>query len=261
MAHSLPGRGDPGGRLSRRQEISGEGYPHARFTRAAGDPEGQDAGPERQRARPIRLDRTTLRQGHPEASPGSSAADEPAVNGHSRRSADTSLSQPDRALGRLDHVGQQHVIGPTPPGIGATKPATSRTPGSTSPTRPGVGPGDADVEHGRTRLDHVRGDQVGTPAAATTMSAPRTCAARSRVPVWHSVTVAFSLRRVSSSPSGRPTVTPRPTTTTSRPRSRRRSGGAARRCRAGCTAAAPGCRAPAGRGWWGAARRRPWRGR
>ena len=57
----------------------------------------------------------------------------------------------------------------------------------------------------------------GTPAAATTMSAVRTCAARSRVPVWHRVTVAFSLRRVSSRPSGRPTVTPRPTTTTSAP--------------------------------------------
>ena len=44
------------------------------------------------------------------------------------------------------------------------------------------------------------------------MSACRVCAARSRVPVWHSVTVAFSVRRVSSSPSGRPTVTPRPIT-------------------------------------------------
>ena len=37
------------------------------------------------------------------------------------------------------------------------------------------------------------------------------------MPVWHSVTVAFSLRRVSSRPSGRPTVTPRPTTHTSAP--------------------------------------------
>ena len=37
------------------------------------------------------------------------------------------------------------------------------------------------------------------------------------MPVWHSVTVAFSERRVSSSPSGRPTVTPRPITTTSAP--------------------------------------------
>ncbi len=54
----------------------------------------------------------------------------------------------------------------------------------------------------------------GTPAAATTMSARRVSAARSTVPVWHSVTVAFSSRRVSSRPSGRPTVTPRPTTQT-----------------------------------------------
>ena len=38
------------------------------------------------------------------------------------------------------------------------------------------------------------------PAAATTTSARRTSAARSRVPVWQSVTVAFSLRRVSSRP-------------------------------------------------------------
>ena len=37
------------------------------------------------------------------------------------------------------------------------------------------------------------------------------------MPVWHSVTVAFSLRRVSSRPSGRPTVMPRPTITTSAP--------------------------------------------
>ena len=57
----------------------------------------------------------------------------------------------------------------------------------------------------------------GTPAAATTMSASRTWAARSRVPVWQRVTVAFSVRRVSRSPSGRPTVIPRPTTTTSAP--------------------------------------------
>ena len=40
----------------------------------------------------------------------------------------------------------------------------------------------------------------GTPAAATTMSACARAAARSRVPVWHRVTVAFSVRRVSSRP-------------------------------------------------------------
>ena len=59
--------------------------------------------------------------------------------------------------------------------------------------------------------------RCATPAAATTMSAARRCEARSRVPVWQSVTVAFSLLRVSSSPSGRPTVTPRPTMQTSAP--------------------------------------------
>ena len=41
--------------------------------------------------------------------------------------------------------------------------------------------------------------------------------------------MAFSLRRVSSSPSARPTVIPRPITVTSAPRSARRSGGAAPR--------------------------------
>ena len=43
-------------------------------------------------------------------------------------------------------------------------------------------------------------------------------------------------------------------------RSARRSGAAARRCRAACTAAAPGCPAPAVPGSPGAARRRPWPG-
>ena len=57
----------------------------------------------------------------------------------------------------------------------------------------------------------------GTPAAAMTMSAWDTMAGRFRVPVWHRVTVAFSLRRVSSRPIGRPTVIPRPTTTACAP--------------------------------------------
>ena len=51
----------------------------------------------------------------------------------------------------------------------------------------------------------------------TTMSACRVSAGRSRVPVWHKVTVAFSERRVNMRPSGRPTVTPRPITTTCAP--------------------------------------------
>ena len=49
------------------------------------------------------------------------------------------------------------------------------------------------------------------------MSAWLVSAGRSRVAVWHNVTVAFSERRVSSSPSGLPTVTPRPITTTCAP--------------------------------------------
>ncbi|COY39826.1 Uncharacterised protein [Mycobacterium tuberculosis] len=60
-------------------------------------------------------------------------------------------------------------------------------------------------------------NRCATPTAATTMSACRVNAGRSRVPVWHNVTVAFSERRVSNSPSGRPTVTPRPITTTCAP--------------------------------------------
>src|SRR4051794_12166974 len=109
------------------------------------------------------------------------------------------------------------VIGPTPPGLGATWPATSTTSSATSPaifpsTR--LTPTSSTAAPGLTISAVIR---PGTPAAATTMSAPPTWAARSRVPVWQSVTVAFSDRRVSSSPSGRPTVTPRPITTTSAP--------------------------------------------
>jgi hypothetical protein len=57
----------------------------------------------------------------------------------------------------------------------------------------------------------------GRPAATTTMSELRVWEPRSFVPVWHSVTVAFSVRLVSSSPSERPTVMPRPITVTSAP--------------------------------------------
>ena len=53
------------------------------------------------------------------------------------------------------------VIGPTPPGIGASKPATSADLGRDVADRCRVGARDADVEHDRTRLDHVGGDQTG----------------------------------------------------------------------------------------------------
>ena len=109
------------------------------------------------------------------------------------------------------------VIGPTPPGFGDTQPATSYTSGATSPA---IRPSTRETPTSRTAAPGLTMSpemMPGTPAAATTMSALRTCAARSRVPVWQSVTVAFSLRRVRRRPSGRPTVTPRPTTTTSAP--------------------------------------------
>ena len=78
--------------------------------------------------------------------------------------------------------------------------------------QPAVGAGDADVDDGRPGRTMSAVTSPGTPAAATMTSARRRWPARSRVPVWHRVTVAFSVRRVSSRPSGRPTVTPRPTT-------------------------------------------------
>src|SRR6478672_2075341 len=114
------------------------------------------------------------------------------------------------------------VIGPTPPGLGVSQPATSATPGSTSPATFDLpsGPGTRLTPTSSTAAPGLTMSAVtmpGTPAAATTMSARRTWAARSRVPVWHRVTVAFSLRRVSISPSGRPTVSPRPMTHTSAP--------------------------------------------
>jgi methylenetetrahydrofolate dehydrogenase (NADP+)/methenyltetrahydrofolate cyclohydrolase len=95
-----------------------------------------------------------------------------------------------------------------------------------------VKPGAAVLDVGITRTDAgLAGDvdpgvrevagwiapMPGTPAAATTMSACLTSAVRSRVPVWHNVTVAFSDLRVRMRPSGRPTVIPRPTTTTLAP--------------------------------------------
>jgi UDPglucose 6-dehydrogenase len=109
------------------------------------------------------------------------------------------------------------VIGPTPPGMGASQPATSATSAATSPTSPvpvRVIPTSTTAAPGLTMSAVSR---PGRPAATTTMSAVLVCAARSLVPVWQSVTVAFSVRLVSSRPSARPTVMPRPTTVTSAP--------------------------------------------
>ena len=104
------------------------------------------------------------------------------------------------------------VIGPTPPGLGdrtrrpRPRPGPRRRPGPSSvrviPTSSTTAPG----------LDHVRGDQPRHPGRGHHDVGAARVRRQVTVPVWHSVTVAFSLRRVSSSPSGRPTVTPRPTT-------------------------------------------------
>src|SRR6266545_5161497 len=110
------------------------------------------------------------------------------------------------------------VIGPTPPGIGAIHDACSRASGAMSPTilpsAPRLVPTSSSTAPGLTMSAVIR---PADPAAAITMSPVRTTAARSVVPVWHWVTVAFSVRRVNSSPIGRPAVTPRPTTTTCAP--------------------------------------------
>src|SRR5699024_8420752 len=109
------------------------------------------------------------------------------------------------------------VSGPTPPGFGEAAPATPHTSGCTSPAS---APSTRDTPTSSTAAPGLTMPAVsmwGTPAAATITSARRVSAERSRVPVWHRVTVEFSLRRVSMSPMGRPTVTPRPTTTTCAP--------------------------------------------
>ncbi|MBV9856811.1 MAG: hypothetical protein JOY82_20220 [Streptosporangiaceae bacterium] len=101
--------------------------------------------------------------------------------------------------------------------MGASHPATSAAAGETSPARPAsvlVMPTSSTAAPGRTMSAVSR---PGTPAATTTMSDRLVCAPRSLVPVWQSVTVAFSVRRVSSRPSVLPTVMPRPITVTSAP--------------------------------------------
>src|SRR3954454_12446932 len=71
------------------------------------------------------------------------------------------------------------VIGPTPPGLGATWPATFRTSRATSPA---IAPSTRLTPTSRTAAPGMTTSTVmtpGTPAAATTTSARRTCAARS----------------------------------------------------------------------------------
>ena len=83
------------------------------------------------------------------------------------------------------------VTVPTPPGTGVSAPATAATDsGSTSPTSSSptwLVPASITAAPGRIIAPVTR---RGTPAAATTTSASPSTAPRSRVRVWHTVTVA-----------------------------------------------------------------------
>ena len=109
------------------------------------------------------------------------------------------------------------VIGPTPPGTGEIQPATSRTAAkSTSPTSLPVAsrfmPTSTTAAPGLT-MPAVTVD--ARPTAATTMSACRTWAARSRVALWQIVTVALAASSIIA--IGLPTVLLRPMTTACAP--------------------------------------------
>ena len=138
---------------------------------------------------------------------------------------------PSRPCRRCSTAASRGSSGPTPPGFGDTQPATSQTSAATSPA---ILPSTRETPTSRTAAPGLTMSPVmmpGTPAAATTMSALRTCAARSRVPVWQRVTVAFSRAPGQQQPErpadGDPAADDR------RPRRRRsgRRGGAAARSR------------------------------
>ena len=118
--------------------------------------------------------------------------------------------------------GREVVIvgrGPTPPSRGVIQDATSAQASSTSarsflPSH--VMPPDTTTAPGLIISGLTK---PGTPTAATTTSARRVRAPMSRTAVCTTVTAALppGCFRVSRSESGRPSVGPRPTTTTSRP--------------------------------------------
>ena len=94
----------------------------------------------------------------------------------------TGVRSTGRKAGTYLFVGP-HWQGPVPPGIGARNPATSAQVGLMSPSRPAsvrVMPTSTSAAPGLTMSGVMK---WGTPAAATTMSARRMCAAISRVPV------------------------------------------------------------------------------
>ena len=74
------------------------------------------------------------------------------------------------------------VIGPTPPGTGVIQPATSRDAGEVDVAAQlaVVVAVHADVDDDGARLDHVGGEHVARPTAATTTSAWRVWCAEIR---------------------------------------------------------------------------------
>ena len=184
-----------------------------------------DARPRRRRARAGRTRRRSSRGtrrgcgpsrrpavGEPLGELGDASGGAIAV-GHGRASDDSARRSSTMLVSSI-----ARVIGPTPRGSGETQPATSQTSACDVAGDLAVDARDADVEHGRAGLDHVGGDDAGHAGGGDDDVGAAARGRRGRrVPVWQSVTVAFSVRRVSSRPSGRPTVRPRPTTTTSAP--------------------------------------------
>src|SRR5699024_1555075 len=162
---------------------------------------------------------------HPLAGGGPQAVD--VDGGQGEGHAGSSIPAARSAASTSFFSSSARVIGPTPPGLGLSHPATSAAAGSTSPTRVALPPAGSSRRETPTSNTTAPGftssarTRCAAPAAATITSARRSWAGRSAVPVWHRVTVALYSRRVSSAPMERPTVMPRPTTTTSLPRKSR----------------------------------------
>ena len=116
-------------------------------------------------------------------------------------------------------------MGPTPPGFGEIQEAVSAAAGSMSPVSFFLSVSGSTTRETPTSSSTAPGliwsapTMCGRPAAATTTSACASSSGRLVVPVCARTTVALTGLRVSSSPMGRPTVTPRPITSTVRPAS------------------------------------------
>ena len=235
---------------------------HAGVAVAQHQPE--DAGGDQRAAEPLDAQPPVAGPGEPDAEADTGQDDEVEQPADGRRVA------PRRLLGR-HQVGQglvvghapaafsaiatmldssiARVIGPTPPGLGETQPATSQTSVGDVAGDLAVDPRDAHVEHGRTRLDHVGGDDAGHAGRGdhdVGGAGVRGQVAGAGVAQGDGGVLASggsAAGRAAGRPSGRARRRP-----PRRRRAPRRGAGAARCSRSGCTAAAPPCRAPASRG-------------